>query len=217
MNVEKSNLKVVQEEPEAIAKPSGFSLDKFKSKRAAAAGNVEPLQGALPHHSISQAKDFVRLHPNEEEYWSPELCFVNVPIQGMKRDTLHLIDEDLALQYLSSGKILRHRLALATKPFDVFFLAHVPSQNLDNDWNRSNLQACEQAKSRWIQVTSRKAEGVEQYKTDYARNEDAFPQPTWPKQPLEALIDATFSAGRAIDNENHPALLRLIGARQDIS
>ena len=94
------------EEVVPIAKPSAFDLEKFKSKRAAAAANVETLQTGLPHHSISQAKDFVRLHPDEENYWSPELCFVSVPIKGQKRDTLHLIEEDLAMQYLPSGRIL---------------------------------------------------------------------------------------------------------------
>jgi hypothetical protein len=72
----------------SIAKPSTFSLEKFKSKRAAAVANVETLQTGLPHHNIAQAKDFVRLHPDEELYWSPELCFVNVPIKGQKRDSL---------------------------------------------------------------------------------------------------------------------------------
>jgi hypothetical protein len=114
---------------EFIPKPSKFSLDKFKSKRAAAVANVETLSGALPHYTIAQAKDFVRLHPNEEDYWSPELCFVNVPIKGQKRETLHLIDEDLALRFLPSGKIQRFRLALATLPYDVFFLCHIPTQN----------------------------------------------------------------------------------------
>jgi hypothetical protein len=200
----------------AIATPSGSKLDRFKSKRGAIIANVETQQGALPHHGISQAKDFVRLHPHEADYWSEEYCFVNLPIQGMKRDTLHLIDEDLALLYLPSGKIIRHRLALATKPFDVFFLCHVPSQNIDNSWNTSNLQACEQARSQWVQVTSRKAEGAEQYKIDFARDPDAFPEPKWPKQSLDNLVDITFT-GRMIDHENHPALLRLIGAKQDIS
>jgi cytochrome c556 len=69
------------DEAMTIAKPSAFSLDKFKSKHAAALANVETLLTALPHHSISQAKDFVRLHPDETAYWSPELCFVNVPIR----------------------------------------------------------------------------------------------------------------------------------------
>src|SRR5262245_926225 len=75
-----------------IAKPGAFDLNKFKSKRATAMANVETLLTALPHHSISQAKDFVRLHPDEVTYWSPELCFANVPVKGQKRDTLHLID-----------------------------------------------------------------------------------------------------------------------------
>jgi hypothetical protein len=199
-----------------IAKPSGFSLDKFKSKRAAIVANVGTLQGALPHYPIVQARDFVRIHENEDTYWSPELCFVSVPIQGVKRDTLHLIDEDLGLTFLGNGKLLRFRLALATKPHDVFFLAHLPSQNLDNSWNMSVLAAAEQAKRLWVQVTSRKSEGVESYKTDFARDPDAFPEPRWPGQSLEELISVAFN-GRMITNDNDPALLRLIGAKQDMS
>jgi hypothetical protein len=127
-NMTKPDLKPVATEPEAIGegqtitKPDAFDLNKFKSKHADAAAGVETLLTALPHHSISQAKDFVRLHHDEDAYWSPELCFVNVPIKGMKRDTLHLIDEDLAMQFLPSAKVLRFRLALAAKPFDIFFL-----------------------------------------------------------------------------------------------
>ena len=204
------------EETVPIAKPSAFDLEKFKSKRAAAIANVETLQTGLPHHSISQAKDFVRLHPDEERYWSPELCFVSVPIKGQKKDTLHLIEEDLAMQYLSSGRIQRFRLALASKPFDVFFLCHVPTQNTDNEWNMSNVAACEVAKTLWVQATSRRDENVDGYKVDYAREQDAFPDPKWPTQSLGELIGLTFTC-RMIDNADHPALLRLIGAKQSLS
>jgi hypothetical protein len=200
----------------SIAKPEGFSLDKFKSKRAAALANVETLQTALPHYPIAQAKDFVRLHPDEAAYWSPELCFVNVPIQGQKRDTLHLIDEDLGMRYLPSGRIIRHRLALATKPGNVFFLCHVPTRNADNSWNITNLQACEQAKRLWTSVSSRKEEGVDCYKIDNARDRDAFPEPKWPTQTLDELIGVTFT-GRIIDRDDHPGLLRLLGAKLPIS
>jgi hypothetical protein len=197
-----------------ISKPdTAFSLDKFKSKHAAAAANIETLQAGLPHHSIAQAKDFVRLHPDEEAYWSCELCFVNVPVKGQKRDTLHLIDEDLAMQYLPSGKILRFSLVLATKPNDVFFLCHLPTRNTDNSWNESNTLACQQAKALWVQATSRREEGVDGYKIDVARDRDAFPEPKWPTQSLGELIEKTF-AGRMIDRDDHPALLRLIGAKQ---
>jgi hypothetical protein len=197
-----------------LVKPSGFSLDKFKTKRAVAAANVDTLPTALPHHPIAHAKDFTRLHPSDD-YWSPELCFVSVPIKGQKKDLLHLIDEDLALQFVSSGKVQRFALALATKPHDVFFLCHIPTRNTDNAWNLSNLQACSFARTRWVQASSRAEENVEAYKVDFAKDEDAFPEPKWPKLSLEQLIDVTF-AGRVIDHETHPALLRLIGAKQDL-
>jgi hypothetical protein len=41
------------------------------------------------------------------------LGFVNVPIKGMKQDILHLINEELAMQYLPSARIKRFRLATA--------------------------------------------------------------------------------------------------------
>jgi hypothetical protein len=198
---------------QSIAKPPGFDLNKFKSKLAAAVASVETLQTALPVHNIAQAKDLVRLHPDENNYWSEELCFVSVPIKGSKRDTLHLIVEDLALRFLPSARILRFRLALATKPYDVFFLCQIPTRNLDNTYNKHNVDACEQAKTLWTQATSRREEGVEGYKIDKAKHPDAFPPPNWPPQSLLELIEKTF-AGCIIDREDHPGLLRLIGARQ---
>jgi hypothetical protein len=72
------------ETPVAIAKPGAVDLEKFKSKRSPNLAGVETLLTALPHHNMSAAKDWVRLHPNEAEYWSPEFCFVHVPILGQK-------------------------------------------------------------------------------------------------------------------------------------
>jgi hypothetical protein len=199
----------------SIAKPAEKSrLDKFKSKKAAALNNIETLPTELKIHSIAEAKDFVRLHPDEKNWWSEEWCFVNVPIKGQKRDTLHPIDEDLALQYIHPGRILRFRLALATKPFDAHFLCKIPSRNLDNEWNRAAVKACEMAKTLWVIVVSRKEEGVETYKVDCARNQDAFPEPKWPEnQTLDDLLLARFE-GLFIETADHPGLLRLIGAKQ---
>ena len=208
--------KSAAETPMSIAKPEGFSLDKFKSKRGAAVANVETLPSALPVHNLAAAKDFAMPHPDEERYWSSELCFVKVPIKGQKHDTLHLIDEDLAMRFLEGGEILRFRLALATKPGDVFFLCEVPTQNVDNIWNSSNLEGCELAKTQWVKLTSRKAEGVEGYKTSFARDPDSFAATNWPSQTLEELIVRSF-AGRIIDCEDHPAILRKIGAKQALS
>jgi hypothetical protein len=214
----KPELKAVDEpEKEAgIPKPKKFSLDKFTSKRASAIAGVETQLTGLPHNKISHAKDFVRLHPDEEQYWTRELCFVSVPIKGQKHDTLHLIDEELAVEYLPSARILRFKLALASKPFDIFFLCETPTRNEDNSWNASALVAAEQAKTKWVEVTSRREEGVDSYKIGAARDQDAFPAPKWPQQPLIDLLEKTF-AGRIIEQADHPALLRLIGARQVLS
>ena len=206
---------MTEKPPLKIVKPSEY-LERFRSKRSPTIAGVETLLTALPILRISEANDFVRLHPSEEDYWSPELCFVSVPIHGEKRDLLHLIDEELAMQYLSAKKIKRQRLALASKPNDSFFFCIIPSQNLDNSWNATALEACEIAKTRWVQVSSRKQEGVEGYKTDLARDADAFPEPRWPSRTLEELIEVTFR-GVTIETADHPGLLRLIGARQNLS
>jgi len=211
-------LKVVtdQEVVTPITKPAAFNAHKFKSTATPTMANVETLLTALPHYTISQARDFVRLHPDEKKYWSDELCFVNVPIKGSTKDALHLIIEALAMQYLPSARIQRFRLVLASKPYNVFFLCHVPTRNTDNSWNESNLTACNQARTRWTQATSRREEGVESYKVDSSRDIDAFDEPKWPTQSLHELIEATF-AGHMIETPDHPGLLRLIGAKQRTS
>jgi hypothetical protein len=187
-----------------IAKPTGFSLERFKSKRADALANIGIEVSGLKLCRISEARDFVRLHHDEETHWSYELCFVAVPIKGEKNDTLHLIDEDLAMLYLPSGKIQRFRLALATKPFDVFFLCQVPTRNAENDWNKSALEACAKAKEFWVQAISRKKEGVDKYKIEFAQDQDAFPEPKWPTQPLDDLIFKTFAPNCFIDRTITP-------------
>jgi hypothetical protein len=200
--------------PLKIVKPD--YLEKFRSRRSPTIAGVETLLTALPILRISEANDFVRLHPSED-YWSPELCFVSVPIHGEKRDQLHLIDEELAMQRLSAKKIKRQRLALASKPYDIFFFCIVPSQNLDNSWNATALKACETARTRWVQVSSRRPEGVDGYKTDFARDADAFPEPRWPSHTLEELIEVTFRDDKTIETDDHPAMRRLTGARQELS
>jgi hypothetical protein len=198
-----------------ILKPSGFSLDKFKSKRPIAAAGVKTLIGALQHYPIPEAQDYVRLHPDEKAYWSPELCFVDVPITGMKKDTVHLIDEDLIGLLPAGKKVKRHALALAAKPYNTFFLAHVPTVNLDNSWNESSLQGCRLAKIRWVQLASLKDQGQERYEIGFPGDEDAFPETDWPTDTLEALIGASF-VGRTIETADHPGMLRLLGKKQSL-
>jgi hypothetical protein len=215
-NVESTEQKVETNEPVSIAKPSAFSLEKFKVKRAPTIGGIDPLQENFPIMKIAEAEDFVRLHPDEENYWSVPLCFVHVPIKGTKKENLHLIDEDIAIGYLPSKKIQRYRLALATKPGDVFYLNKVPVVNLDNRFNETALQGCEQAKTTWVQAVSRKDQGYDDYQIVPAKDPKAFPEPKWPTQSWEEIIRIAFK-DRIIETEDHPGLLRLIGDKQKLS
>jgi hypothetical protein len=203
----------INETQQPIAKPSTFSLEKFKVKRAPTIAGVEPLQDRLSIMKIADANDFVRLHPDEDTYWSVPLCFVSVPIKGTKNDQLHLIDEEIALGYVPSKKIQRYRLALASKPYDVFFFCKVPVVNLDNAFNKTALEGCEKAKTTWVQAVSRKDQGHDDYQIIPAKNPKAFPEPKWPTQSLEELIQIAFK-DCIIDYDEHPALLRLIGDKQ---
>jgi hypothetical protein len=200
--------------PKPPEKKTGV-FTRFASTKAPQIPGVEEALGQLPLMKISEAGDFVRVSPDVERHWSPPLCFVNVPVQGEKRDLLHLIDEELAMKHLPSKKIKRMRLALASKPYGIFFLAIVPVTNLDNPWNSSMMSALEKAKTKWVEVTSRKDEGKEEYKSEAAKDPDAFPEPAWPSD-VEPQVEVTFS-GRTIETENDPAFLRVTGRKQIIN
>jgi hypothetical protein len=203
-------------EQQSIAKPGNFSLEKFKAKRVPTIAGVDPLQDRLSVMKIADANDFVRLHPDQDNYWSEPLCFVSVPIKGTKKDQLHLIDEEIAIGYVPRKKIQRCKLALASKPYDVFFLCKVPVVNMDNAFNKTALDGCEQAKTTWTQTVSRKDQGHDDYQNISAKNPKAFPEPKWPSQSLEELIMIAFK-DCMIDCDDHPALLRLIGDKQKLS
>ena len=156
---------------------------------------------------MAAAKDFVRLHPDEASYWSDELCFVNVPVKGQKHNTLHLIDEDLALQFLEAGEIQRFRLALATKPGDVFFLCAGPDAE-----HRQQLEQCQTWKGAkrprrfGPRRPAARAKASKATRSPSPRTRTASPEPNWPTQSLGELIVRAF-AGRMIETEDHPALV----------
>ena len=197
-----------------IVKPS-FS-EKFQSKNGPTISGVQTLLTALPIIKIGDVDDWTRLHPSEDDYWSCEMCFVEVPIQGAKRNMLHVIEDDLAVKYLPAKKIKRYRLALACKPNNVFFFCIVPSQNLDNSWNADALKACHLAQTHWVQAMSRRPEGIDGYKIQFAQDQDAFVATEWPTRTKDELLDVTFKEAN-IDHDRHPGLLRLIGAKQDLA
>lgn len=201
----------------SIAKPTSSRLDKFKTKLQHVSGVVDPFTGNLQVHKPAAVKDYIRTHHDEGAYWSDELCFVNVPIKGQPRETTHIIEVEIALAYLPKAKLRYARLALATTPYDNFFLAEIATRNLDNDWCATERNAAQQLKGMWGLVFSGRDQGVEKYLVKPAEHQDAFPAPRWPTSvTIDDIILRTF-ADRMIETEEHPGLLRLRGARQNLS
>ena len=199
-----------------IPKPDdNFNLDDFKSN--VDTSGVDTLLGALPHHKLADAGDFVRLHPNESTHWTPELCFLSVPIVGQNRDALHLIKMEVAIRnQVPVGRLSFFRLALASKPFDQFFLCQVPSRNLDNTFNNDSVKGCQIGKKNWVMAVSKRKEGKNEdgYNLKLAVDQDAFFEPKWPREGLWELIQATFDENHRITTDDHPGLRRVLGKKQ---
>jgi hypothetical protein len=198
------------DEPVSIAKPS--RLAAFKSTKPAVIAGVKTLLPPMEVMKMSDVDDFVRLHPDEVNYWSDELCFTNVPISGEKSIT-HLIAEPLAETYLSVKQVQRYGLALGARADDKFFLCIIPTRGLDDIWNKTNVDCCQQAKTLWTQAVSLFASGGKGYVKKFAEDPAAFDEPNWPTDPLDEIILRAFE-GRAILAEDHPGLLRKRGVRQ---
>ena len=133
---------------EFIPKPSTFSLDKFKSKRAAAVASVETLQRALPHHSIA-AGQRLRSPASRRGYLLVAGALLRKRAD-QRPEARHAAPDRRGPgdAYLPSGKIQRFRLALATKPFDVFFLCHVRPGTRTTPGTPATCRPARQAKTR---------------------------------------------------------------------
>jgi hypothetical protein len=188
-----------------------------KCKPSTPTERVEKLLTPLPVMKLSDAGDFVRIHPTKI---SDELFYVMVPQTGSRDGVMHLISEELALLLSRGrkvgGKVKRFKLALGAKPYDAFFLAVVPVVNLDNEWNRSMLEAIELAKKGWREVISRRDENIEGYRAEPPHGQDPYDEPKWPEADIEELVETAFD-GRIIDSEDDPAWKRIAGIRQTIS
>jgi hypothetical protein len=205
-----------------VNKPVKGNLDRFKAKRSDKPGGIPATPKALPVHSIAQAQDFVRLHPDMEKMWSDVMYVVRVPVKGQKGEKggiLHLITEDLVPKL--SRKVKRIRLALAAKPDNSLFLCSIPDENMDNAYNATALRACERSAAEgFLEVVSLKAQGTEDYEINPAEDREtgggAAP-PNWPVvESIYEIIEEAFK-GHMIESENDPAFKRLIGAKQNLN
>jgi hypothetical protein len=179
---------------------------------------VDIKPAALDILRVGEVGDYLRVSPDEEKHWSHPLCFVNVPIEGVHRGTVHMITQHLAEQFLKPKQIKRMRLALATKPEQgSYFLVEVPCVNMDNGFNRTAAEGLIKCKTLWMYASSLKDKrtGNSRYHFEPATDQDFVNAPIWLDPSINELILITFE-GRIIRTADDPALLRLRGMRPQI-
>jgi hypothetical protein len=168
---------------------------------------------------LSDARDWVLVR-DDPAYMTAPLMFISVPVQGLKQKAVHLIDRGVAMRNCDDREIEQCRLVLAARPYDNFFLAKVPCTNLDNSWNESMLLAVEYAKTTWCKVLSQRAQGYDRYVTKDCRDRGRVPPPgpygvpNWPTATMGQILRVSFPD--PILDDNHPALLRLVGGKIEV-
>ena len=197
-----------------IVKPS-FS-EKFKSKNAPTISGVQTLLTALPIIKIGDVDDWTRLHPSEDDYWSCEMCFVRcrsrAPSATCCTSSMTTSRCSTCQPRRSSGIGWRWPASRTMCSFS----ASCRAKTSTTAWNADALKACHLAQTHWVQAMSRRSEGAEGYEIKFAQDQDAFPEPKWPTRSLDELLEVTFKDAN-IDHDRHPGLLRLIGAKQDLT
>ena len=139
--------------PLTIAKPSDkFDLNKFKSKRPPTIAGVETLLTALPVMRIADANDWFGCTRPKTTIGRPS-CASCRSRSREKRDMLHLIDEDIAMQYLPAKKIKRQRLALACEAArHLLSSASYRRRTWTTRGTRRRSRPASKAKTQWVQA-----------------------------------------------------------------
>ena len=191
------------EEPVSIEKPPpGEILARFKTKRSLDE-RIQTLLPALPHRKISDAKDYVRLHP-DDAYWSDEYCFVMVPVPGIKG--LRAAPARFRLGGGASPGSLQDSAWRWRRSRTISFSCPGPQPE-----PRQRMESLEPGGVRTPPRTSWKGhqqetEGSEGYHIKPTESElrgegDPFPEPNWPTESLDEIVAKTFDGRMILDRE----------------
>ena len=83
----------------------------------------------------------------------------------------------------------------------------LPDQNGNrNHWHQSLAEAVVRSQDTWIRITANKAIGG----YDIFEASAKLPEPIWPTESLDALLDVAFR-GRILSDTNHPVVIDLLG------
>jgi hypothetical protein len=187
------------------AKPEADPFDVASlrlSQDFASAAGVKPLLKTVPVRKPSK-EWFVRTHP-DPAYRLP------TAVLELKEDReTYLVAPalwpGLAAEPTFSSRLLILAITRQSVPF-IWPIRLPGSDGKIDDWSRSALDAADEAKSRWVRVTSNMALGA--YQIEVASGQ--LPEPAWPDATFQEIIRIAFR-DKMISDRSHPVLRRLRG------
>ena len=156
---------------------------------------VVPVKKPGPH-------DFHRVRPGAQHRIDQIRLFVT------EDKTFYAVDEtvrDQLEEYLQPCMIV----VVANRTNTVSLWPLRLPQDEDNraaSWYRSAIRAAERMETEWLKIVADMAAGG----YTVTRPADQFPEPTWPEDSLQELVDRAF-AHHLIDSLDHPEIKRIQG------
>lgn len=106
-------------------------------------------------------------------------------------------------------QIRRVQLRLAVTAQGAPYIVPIPQAGLDgrsNPWHESLARAFTLSQQHWIRVSANLSRGC----YDVFQAQGALPDPQWPSESFEQLLELTFE-GRMITDTEHPLVQQLLG------
>jgi hypothetical protein len=188
-----------------VAKPEAdpFDLSSLRlSQDFAAAAGVKKLVTTIPIRKPSK-EWFVRTHPGSGYR-------LQTAVLELKEEReIYLVAPALRSDLADEPTISPRMLVTAINRQGVLFLWPIRLPGADgriDDWNRSAMDAVDEAQTRWVRVQANMGLGA----YEVAVGCGTMPEPAWPDLPFQEIIKIAFR-DRMISEWSHPVLRRLRG------
>ena len=164
-----------------------------------------PIQKGISVIPVRRPDKQVFMRVNDDPAWSLDAYILDIKSENEQ----YIVIPELASQ-LANEVVLKRLFVAVDRQGGVFvWPIRLPnSQGKIDDWNRSAMEVAEIAKRDWVRIESNQTLKI--YEPLVAMNRDNIPEPEWPEDGFEMVIERAFK-DRIISTMNHPVLMRLRG------
>jgi hypothetical protein len=150
---------------------------------------------------------YIRTYP-DPSWWRDAFVFEHKGADGKK--ALYLVAKPLRKLEELEGKVKRKRMVPYITLTGAIGLWPIGIEHPDNSWVASAMRACEEARTAWTMVVSRKEIGQNKVRQASGKH----PDPVWPDLTFDQMIDLAFLPEQRITPRNyktHPVMRKVRG------